>query len=97
MEVDIVFARIDPETGKLILPGSHKQPAFSLWEVSSVWAPLVLFDQRRTLASREKIRTFGIDERQRLVQAEGDFTDLGMQLRHDAPVPNFELAFRNNY
>jgi hypothetical protein len=97
METDIVFAQIDPETDEVISPGSHDQPAFSLWEVSSVSAPLVLFERRHAYpSSRTQIKTLSTDEWKRLVAAQGDFAVLGIQLKRNDPVPNFELAFRNN-
>jgi hypothetical protein len=97
METHIVFAKIDPETGEVIAPGSHDQPAFSLWEVSSVSTPLVLFQKRYALpSSLSQIKTLSTQEWKRLVNAQGDFALLGIQLKKGDPVPNFELAFRNN-
>jgi hypothetical protein len=97
MEIDIVFAKVDPETGKIFSSGSHKEPTFALWEARWVSAPLVLFRKRRARTSLEKIRTFAAGEWRRLVEAEGDFSVLGVELKDDDPVRNFELAFRNNH
>jgi hypothetical protein len=97
METDIVFAKIDPETGKLLSPGSHEEPAFTLWEVDSVSAPLVLFEKRYALpSSLSQVKTLNIDEWTRLVAAQGNFAVLGIQLKKNTFVPNFGLAFRNN-
>ncbi|MHC4574849.1 MAG: hypothetical protein ACYS76_12100 [Planctomycetota bacterium] len=97
MEIDIVFGQIDRKTGAVISPGSHNEPTFSLWEVRSVSAPLVMFSERGARASRDQIETFGLDEWRSLVEAKGDFTALGVELKHNDPIPDFELAFRNNY
>jgi len=96
MKIDIVYAKIDPETEELISPGSHDEPVFSLWEVTSVSAPIKLFGKRRTSAYHEKVKTLTADEWGKLVKADGDFSFLGIELKKDDPIPNFELAFRNN-
>jgi len=96
MEIDIVIAKVDPETREVISPGSHDEPTFSLWEISSVSAPLVLFEKRHAWTSRKRIKTFGLNEWRRLVEAQGDFAVLEIQLKQNAPVADFELAFRNN-
>jgi hypothetical protein len=96
MEIDIVFAQIDPKTGAVVSPGSHNEPTFSLWEVRSVSAPLVMFSERHARASRDQIGTFGLDEWRRLVRANADFAALGIELSKDDPLPKFALAFRNN-
>ncbi|MHC4185652.1 MAG: hypothetical protein ACYSUC_10695 [Planctomycetota bacterium] len=96
MEIDIVFRRIDPKTGAVVSPGFHNEPAFSLWEVTSVSAPLVMFSERHARASRDQIGIFGLDEWRRLVRTNADFAALGIELSKDAPIPNFALAFRNN-
>lgn len=96
MEIDIVFAKIDPETEDIISPGSHEEPVFSLWEVSFVSAPLRFFGERYTSAPREMVRTLTVDEWEKLVEADRDFRVLGIELKTEDPIPNFELAFRNN-
>jgi hypothetical protein len=96
MEIDIVFARIEPDTGNVLSPGSHQEPTFSLWEVNSISAPMVLFQQRCARASRQKVKAFGIDDWKHLIQSEGDFRVLGIELEENDPVADFELAFRNN-
>lgn len=96
MSVDIVFARIDPVTKKVLFPGSHKEPEFSLWQVDSVSVPLVFFGRRYALTSRHSIKILSNEEWKRLVEARGDFSALGIQLEQNAPVRNFEFAYRNN-
>jgi hypothetical protein len=96
MEIKLVFGKIDPQTREVLSPGSHEEPTFSLWEISSVSAPLVLFEQRYVSTSRTEIETFGVNEWRRLVEAQGDFTVLDIQLNQHATTANFKLAFRNN-
>jgi hypothetical protein len=98
METDIIFAEIDPETEEIISPGSHDEPVFSLWEVDSIsiYPQLVLFGERHAWAEREKVKTFNNDEWKELVKADGDFSVLGIELKKDDPIPDFELAFWNN-
>lgn len=98
MEIDLVFAEADTETDEIISPGSHEEPAFSLWEVSSISISprFALFGQRYAWADPERIKTLTADEWKKLVQADGDFSVLGIELKKDDLIPNFELAFRNN-
>jgi len=98
MKIDIVFAKIDPETEEIISPGSHEEPVFSLWEVTSVSITprFVLFGQRYAFPNSKEVKTLTSDEWNKLVKADGDFSVLGIQLKKDDPMPNFELAFRNN-
>jgi hypothetical protein len=96
METNIIFAVIDPETEKLFSLGSHDEPVFSLWEVGSVSAPLSLFTERFAWANPHKVKTLTHDEWKKLVQGNGDFSVLGIELKKDDPIPNFELAFQNN-
>lgn len=96
MKIDIVYAKIDPETEEIISPGSHDEPVFNLREVTFVEAPLKLFGGRYTSAYHEEVKTLAADEWKKLVQADGDFRVLGIELKKDDPIPNFELAFRNN-
>lgn len=96
MEIDLIFAEVEPETEEIISPGSHDEPVFSMWEVIFVEVPLRLFVKRYTSTYREKIKTLTADEWMKLVQADGNFDALGIELKKDNPVPNFELAFRNN-
>lgn len=96
METDIVLADVDPETGKIASPGAHDEPVFSLWDVKFVDAPLVVFEQRYVLVHHERIKVLTGEEWQQLVNANGDFAALGVELTKDQPIPNFELAFRNN-
>jgi hypothetical protein len=98
MEIDLVFAEVDPETEEIISPGSHEEPVFSLCKVSSIsiTPPFVLFGQRYAWANSETVKTLTADEWKKLVKADGDFSVLGIELKKDEPIPNFELAFRNN-
>ncbi|MHC4642257.1 MAG: hypothetical protein ACYS32_11475 [Planctomycetota bacterium] len=98
MEIDLVFAEVDPETEKIISPGSHDEPVFSLCKVSSIsiTSPFVLFGQRYAWADSETVKTLTADEWKKLVEADGDFSVLGIELKKDEPIPNFELAFLNN-
>jgi hypothetical protein len=96
MEIDLIFAEVDPETEEIISPGSHDEPVFSLWEVIFVEVPLKLFGERYPSTSARKIKTLTAGEWMKLVQADGDFSVLGIELNKDDPIPNFELAFRNN-
>lgn len=98
MKIDIVYAKIDPETEKIISPGSHEEPVFSLWEVSyiSIMPRFVLFEQRYALPKSKELKILTADEWKKLVKADGDFSVLAIELKKDEPIPNFELAFRNN-
>jgi len=98
MKTDLVYAKIDPETEEIVSPGSHEEPVFSLWEVSSIsiMPRFVLFQQRYALPKSKEVKTLAANEWKKLVQAGGDFSVLGMELKKDDPIPNFELAFRNN-
>jgi hypothetical protein len=98
MEIDVIFARIDPETKEIVSPGSHDEPVFSLWEVTSIsiYPQLVLFGERQAWAEREKIKTLTNDEWKKLVKADGEFSVLGIELKKDDPIPDFELACWNN-
>jgi hypothetical protein len=98
MKTDLVYARIDPETEKIISPGSHEEPVFSLREVSSIsiMPRFVLFKQRYVVPKSKEVKILTADEWKKLVKADGDFSVLGIELTKDDPIPNFELAFRNN-
>jgi hypothetical protein len=96
MKIDIVYAKINPETEEIISPGSHEEPVFSLREVIFVEAPLTLFGPRCASAYDEEVKTLTADEWKKLVKADGDFGVLGIELKKNEPIPNFELAFRNN-
>jgi hypothetical protein len=98
METDIVFAEMDPETKEAITPGSHEEPVFSLWEVRdvSISPKFVIFRERFALAVREKVKTFTKDEWEKLVEADGDFGVLGIELKKNDPVPDFDRACWNN-
>lgn len=97
METDIVYGKIEPETGKILLPGSHEEPTFILYEVSgSVSVPFALFHPRCPQVSYHSIKVFDSNDWKHLVEAKGDFSALGIQLNRNAPILNFELAFRNN-
>jgi hypothetical protein len=97
MEIKLVIAEVDPQTGEVLSAGSHDEPTFSLWEVDSVSAPLVIFRERRAWASRKEVKRFGLADWKRLVEGEGDFSALGVELKDNNPVRNFKLAFRDNY
>jgi hypothetical protein len=99
MKTDLVYAKIDPETEEIISPGSHKEPVFSLWEVSSIsiMPRFVLFEQRYALPKSKELKILTADEWNKLVKADGDFSVLGIELTKDVPIPYFELAFRNNH
>jgi len=98
MQVDIVYAEVDPKTGEVITHGSHEEPTFSLWEVSPISTPYVIFGRRWAYSPhRKQIKSFDVTEWNRLVEADGDFEALGIQLKKDAPVKDFELAYSNNY
>ncbi len=97
MEIDLVYAKVDPETGKVLSPGSNKEPNFILYEVTSpVSSPFSLFYPRRVHTSYKSIKKFDANEWRHIVETQGDFAALGIQLDQNAPIPNFELAFRNN-
>jgi hypothetical protein len=96
MEIDMVSARLDPETEEVISAGSHNEPTFSLFEVDSVWAHFEIFFPRSAYGSTKKIKAFGINEWEKLVKAQGDFSALDIQLEKSSPIPNFGLAYRNN-
>ncbi len=97
MEIDIVHAKIEPETGKVLSPGSYKEPTFILYEVvGSVSVPFALFRPRSVSVSYKSIKIFDTNEWRHLVEAQGNFMALGIQLKQDSPIPNFKLAFRNN-
>ena len=46
--------------------------------------------------TKRKIQTINTDTWKRLVEANGDFSVLGIELVSDDPIPNFSLAYRNN-
>jgi len=98
METDIIFAKMDPETKEAITPGSHDEPVFSLLEVRSVsiHPRFVLFGERFVSTDRKKLKTFTTEEWQNLVQADGDFSVLRIELKKNDPVRNFEKACWNN-
>lgn len=98
METKIVFAEVDPDTGVITSPGSHEEPEFSLWEVLSVTISpkFVLFGHRYASVSRDRIRILTADEWEELVEADGDFSVLGIELKKNRPVPSFERACWNN-
>ena len=99
MKTDLVSAEIDPETEEIISPGSHEEPVFSLREVSSIFIQprFVLFEQRYAVPKSKEVMILTADEWKKLVKAGGDFSVLGIELKKDDPIPNFELAFRNNH
>ncbi|MDH4241966.1 MAG: hypothetical protein OEW48_20595 [Phycisphaerae bacterium] len=98
MKTDLVYAKIDPETEKIISPGSHEEPLFSLREVSSIsiMPRFVLFEQRYAVPKSKELKILTADEWKKLVKADGDFSVLGIELKKKEPIPNFEFAFRNN-
>ena len=96
MNIDIVFAKIDPESDEIVKEGSHENPTFSLWEVSRIYAPFVLFEPRHVQVYRTQIKTFTTLEWKQLVDANGDFSVLGVPLTKDNHIGDFNLAFRNN-
>jgi hypothetical protein len=98
MKTDLVYAKIDPETEKIISPGSHEEPVFCLREVSSIsiMPRFVLFEQRYAVPKSKEVKILTADEWNKLVKADGDFSVLGIELKKDDPIPDFELAFRNN-
>jgi hypothetical protein len=98
MKTDLVYGIVDPETEQIISPGSHEEPVFSLREVSSISIKprFVLFEQRYAVPKSKEVKILTADEWNKLVKANGDFSVLGIELKKDGPIPNFELAFRNN-
>ena len=97
MEIKIEFAHLDLETKEVISAGSHEEPTFTLWEVNSVSIPVTFFTPRYASATRTLIKSFEVDTWQKLVKTKGDFSVLGIELKKDNPVLNFELAYYNNY
>ena len=86
----------DPESDEIVKEGSHENPTFSLWEVSRIYAPFVLFEPRHVQVYRTQIKTFTTLEWKQLVDANGDFSVLGVPLTKDNHIGDFNLAFRNN-
>lgn len=98
MNIDVVFGQRDPDSGQIISPGSYSDITFNLREVDDISvSPFVLFPPRQAYPRQTTlIDSFGLDKWKQLVASSGDFGALGIQLKRDEPVPDFELAFRNN-
>jgi len=56
----------------------------------------VMFSERYAYTDRVKLKTLTADEWEKLVQAEGDFSVLGIELKKNDPVRNFKKACWNN-
>ncbi len=96
MDVEIVFAYIEPGTGKVLYPGSNKEPKFSLWLVDEVSVPWTIFEERFAHPYKRSFKKLSSEEWKRLVDANGDFSAIGINLDKNSPVPNFKYAYRNN-
>jgi len=76
--------------------GSWEKPEYSLWELTSVTPPSLSSSDRRVHFSKNLLHTMSTDDWKALVQSDGDLSKIGIELKKNEPVLNFDLAFPEN-
>ena len=93
----VLYMNIDITWGPSGTIASHSEPQFRMLEVSSVSHSQSWWSSETSISySSHHQKEFNLADWKKLVNSNGDFSDIGIELDKDHPIANFEKVFPNN-